>query len=113
MNTEKFIEKLNREVRKCNATLEEWKENFEKDPAYAFKWGSEAVEASARVTIYSRVLASLTGEEAKSLELVAKIATANVMQAARFPAQSTSPMSNLVSQYELGAWARIVEWLED
>lgn len=94
----------------------EFKNRFEQDPGFAFKWGGDALAAATKRSVYRYVVASIQkdAESARALTptRIREWAEGEVLRRAKYPPQSTSPMSNLCEQYEAAAWAEIQEILQ-
>lgn len=100
------------------ARLDKFIARLAEDPAYAFSWGNEAVEAGVRL----RTLADLeayaqrdptegrTAEEHR--DLIRAYFADEAHRMARQVPSSTSHMSNLVENYKRAYLAEIVDWLD-
>lgn len=90
--------------------IEKFAEELKKDPAYAFDWSLEAMEAAAKLKVAKQVKASF--DSGTSIEDLFKYATHETVRGARYVRQSSSPVSNVMHQFTTAAWATIAEFLE-
>jgi threonine aldolase len=91
----------------CQASLDKFAADFANDPAHALTWGTGAFEKAARLRVLKQIVAALDDGTA-TLDNIRSTLTDRVMHRAKYPAQSTSPTSNLIEQYELAACADIL-----
>jgi hypothetical protein len=88
---------------------------FAKDPAYALSWGNSVFQEAARLKIAQMMVYAFTEREdgmSYSVEAAREVCLERVMNKARWPAQSTSPTSNLMEQYEAAAYAEALDELK-
>ena len=88
---------------------------FAKDPAYALSWGNDVFKNAARLKVANMLVYAFTvrpNEIECSLEEARETCLERVMNKARYPAQSTSPTSNLMEQYEAAAYAEALDELK-
>ena len=82
------------------------------DAAYALSWSNSVFQAAAKERVYKQVIASIKDSVSEDGELdlsnIIVMVTDRVLHKAKYPAQSTSPTSNLIEQYELATWADIL-----
>lgn len=82
------------------------------DAAYALSWSNSVFQAAAKERVYKQVIASIKDSVSEDGELdlsnIVGMVTDRVLHKAKYPAQSTSPTSNLIEQYELATWADIL-----
>lgn len=82
------------------------------DAAYALSWSNSVFQAAAKERVYKQVIASIKDSVSEDGELdlsnIIGMVTDRVLHKAKYPAQSTSPTSNLIEQYELATWADIL-----
>ena len=82
------------------------------DAAYALSWSNSVFHAAAKERVYKQVIASIKDSVSEDGELdlsnIIGMVTDRVLHKAKYPAQSTSPTSNLIEQYELATWADIL-----
>ena len=105
-----LLERFQRQAQYETATIEKFKLELDKDPAYALSWGNEVFRAAAKLKVVNEIINSL-----KDLEPAENIKDAlmdRIMHKSRYPAQSTSPTSNLIEQYELAVCAEIFNDLQ-
>jgi hypothetical protein len=87
--------------------LDEFAVKFANDPAHAFTWSSSAFQDAARLSVFSEIAESpiCFYDVADARNVLAK----KIVEKSRSPAQSTSPTSNLMKQYELAAWVEALD----
>jgi len=82
------------------------------DAAYALSWSNSVFHAAAKERVYKQVIVSIENSVSEDGELdlsnIIGMVTDRVLHKAKYPAQSTSPTSNLIEQYELATWADIL-----
>lgn len=82
------------------------------DAAYALSWSNSVFQAAAKERVYKQVILSIKDSVSEDGELdlinIISMVTDRVLHKAKYPAQSTSPTSNLIEQYELATWAEIL-----
>jgi hypothetical protein len=82
------------------------------DAAYALSWSNSVFQAAAKERVYKQVIVSIKDSVSEDGELdlsnIIGMVTDRVLHKAKYPAQSTSPTSNLIEQYELATWADIL-----
>lgn len=101
-----FYYRLDNMDRDARATLEKFQADLAKDPAYALSWGERAVEAGAKLQVATKAKARCAEVPfAKVLQIL----TRERNQKARWPASSTSQVSNVFEHYVLGAYADLCE----
>lgn len=96
--------KADRIIKYAEAVVEQFKGTLALNPFEAFEWSNSAFEAAAQIRVWG-----VAKSHADELTLEAAQREVNLMAA--YPEQSTSPTSNLVKQYELAAWCKVVEFL--
>ena len=87
-------------------------ESFAKDPAHALSWGNSVFQSAARLKVANMLVYAFTereGDTVCTLEQARDTLLDRVMNKARYPAQSTSPTSNLMEQFEAAAYAEALE----
>jgi hypothetical protein len=102
-----LLERFQRLAQYETATIDRFKKELDKDPAYALSWGCEVFAAAAKLRILKQLINALEDEQTTT-ENIRDHLMGHIMHKSRYPAQSTSPTSNLIEQYELAACARIV-----
>jgi hypothetical protein len=98
----------------AQAACDKFAESFAKDPAYALSWGTSVFQAAARLKVATMLVQAFTereGEVMCTIEQARDTLLDRVMHKARYPAQSTSPASNLMEQYEAAAYAEALDEL--
>jgi hypothetical protein len=105
MNT-KLIAQFQRKIDDAQNKLDKFKADFDKDPAYALSWSNGVFRHAAELQLFRQVLTALEGDA--SLAEITESLTSRVMHKSRYPAQSTSPTSNLMEQYELSVAAELL-----
>ena len=99
----------------AKAKCDKFAESFAKDPAYALSWGNDAFSNAARLKVANMLVYAFTereGETVCTIEQARETLLDRVMNKARYPAQSTSPTSNLMEQYEAAAYAEALDELK-
>lgn len=107
----KLAVKFTRIVETSRSQLDKFEESFAKDPAYAFSWSDKSFQAAARIKVMTMVADVLTREDTTA-EGIRRYLMDGVMHRAKYPAQSTSPASNLMEQYEMAAYAEALSMLQ-
>ena len=103
----KLLERFQRQAERETAVIEKFKVELAKDPAYALSWGCGVFAAAAKLRILKQLINALEDEQTTSEDIRDHL-MGHILHKSRYPAQSTSPTSNLVEQYELAACAEIV-----
>ena len=107
----KLIKRFQSQVDSAQARLDKFTETFAKDPAYALSWGTDAFQAAAKLRVLKQILTALDEGDATA-ENIRSTMMDRVLHKSKYPAQSTSPTSNLIEQYELAACAEILSDLQ-
>lgn len=89
------------------AVIEKFKMALDKDPAYALSWGCGVFAAAAKLRVLKQLI-NVLGDGEATAEDVHSLLMANILHKSQYPAQSSSPTSNLIEQYELAACAEII-----
>lgn len=113
MNMQQLAYTLDFNVKSANDTLAKFQQKLADDPAYAFSWASDAMTAAAKLKVANVVLASIEKFPELTIEMVRKEAATQMRRAARYPARSTSPVSNVMEQEIGAAWAELFDTLEN
>jgi hypothetical protein len=111
----KALKKFTAIAEQAQAKIDKFKEALDKDPAHALSWGLDAFHNAARLKVATMLVYSFTpreGEEVCTIEQARETLLDRVMSKARYPAQSTSPTSNLMEQYEASAYAEALDELK-
>ena len=101
-----LLERFQQQAESETAKIEKFTEELTKDPAYALSWSNGAFAAAAKLRVLNQIINALANDE--PAENIKDSLMDRIMHKSRYPAQSTSPTSNLVEQYELAACAEIV-----
>ena len=110
MNKQELIAELTSTKKYAEGRIAKFQEKLADDPAYAFSWADGAMSAAAEAKVCEFVLAVLENEEV-TVEHVRKEATAMTMRAARYPASSSSEVSNAMERKIGAAWAKLLDRL--
>jgi len=117
-DTERFtfvVDQLQRERDRAEKEIETFAKELTADPLHAFEWGQSAVDAAGKLAVMTDVLTFLLSSETAALpptERIEKLRTrltALVIEGARSPSRSTSPMHNLADDALLVARARVLD----
>lgn len=100
-----FIKRLESTIDSCQASIEKFAEKLVKDPAYTLSWGTDSFSTAAQLKVAKMVHAALTDEKPCTMQAVKDTLLDRVLHKSKYPAQSTSPCSNLMETYELAAYA--------
>ena len=104
-----FIKRLESDIASEQAQIDRFVAKVQEDPAYALSWGTNAFASAANLKVFKLVLAAMTREEeACSMQDLKSTLMDRVLHKSKYPAQSTSPCSNLMEQYELAAYANML-----
>jgi len=110
----KALKKFTAVAEQAQAQIDKFKADLDKDPAHALSWGLDAFHNAARLKVASMLVYGFTPKEGSpvyTVEQAVEFLTDRVMSKARYPAQSTSPTSNLMEQYEAAAYAEALDEL--
>jgi hypothetical protein len=113
--TAQALKKFTAIAEQAQKQIDKFKAELNKDPAYALSWGLSTFQNAARLKVASMLVYSFTereGETVCTLEEARETLLTRVMNKARYPAQSTSPTSNLMEQYEAAAYAEALDELK-
>lgn len=102
-----LLERFQRQAQYETASIDRFKKELDKDPAHALSWGCGVFAAAAKLRILKQLINALEDEQTTSEDIRDHL-MGHILHKSRYPAQSTSPTSNLVEQYELAACAEIV-----
>lgn len=114
MQYSRFLSRLDDAINNAEYVLGDFAKKLASDPAHAFSWGTSAVAAAAKRGVARYLKASLEGGDngpRLTLIQVKEWVRDEVLNKAKYPPQSTSPMSNLVEQYTLAAYAGWADYL--
>ena len=110
MKTEKayIVNRFQRDLVSVQADIAEFTQKMAVDAAYTLSWGTSVFQAAAKERVLKQVLASIEqGDD------IVSMVTDRVLSKAKYPAQSSSPTSNLIEQYELAALAEVLSAIKD
>ena len=107
-----LTKRFQRELDKAQSEVAAFVGKVQHDAAYALSWSNSVFHAAAKERVYKQVIASIKDSVSEDGELdlsnIIGMVTDRVLHKAKYPAQSTSPTSNLIEQYELATWADIL-----
>lgn len=103
-----LIKRLESNIASYQESLDKFVEKFKADPAYTLSWGTATFQTAAQLNVAKMVLNALTAETPCSVQAVKETLMDRVLHKSKYPAQSTSPCSNLMEQYELSAYAELL-----
>jgi methylmalonyl-CoA mutase N-terminal domain/subunit len=109
--SQKLITRFFNQAESCQKKLDKFTEDFAKDPAYALSWATDTFATAAKLRVLKQILAALDGNGC-TVDDIRSIMMDRVLSKSMYPAQSTSPTSNLIEQYELAACADILSALK-
>ena len=109
--SQKLIALFFNQAETAQARLDKFAADFAKDPAHALSWGTDTFQAAAKLKVLKQILAALEDGTA-TVDNIRSTMMDRVLSKSRYPAQSTSPTSNLIEQYELAACAEILSDLQ-
>ena len=89
------------------ANLAKFKLELDKDPAHALTWGCDAFRSAATLKVLNQIIGALEADTT-DVDNIKSVLMDRVLHSSKYPAQSTSPTSNLIEQYELSACASIL-----
>lgn len=115
-----IVEAVRSQIARAQATVDGFAARFAEDPVRAFEWSQGAIEAATRLDVFESAVLRLTDNDGvpclerdgkSTIESLRAYATDKIMHGARYPAHSSSQVSNVVSQQTVSAWAQLVEIL--
>lgn len=107
---QKLLAKLQRELTELQESLDKFAAKFQEDPMHALIWSLSTFEQAAHQRKVKIVINAL--ERGVSIADIKQDLTRMVVDKAKYPAQSTSPTSNLIEQYDLAVTAALLSDLE-
>jgi len=107
----RLLSKYQRQVEAQQDRINKFKLELDKDPAHALTWGLEAFRSAATLKVLNQIVAALEAGNA-DVDNIRSTLMDRVLHRSKYPAQSTSPTSNLMEQYELSACAEILSDLQ-
>jgi hypothetical protein len=115
MMSAQALKKFTAVAEQAQEQIDKFKAALDKDPAHALTWGLNAFQAAARLQVAQMLVYGFTPKEGSpvyTVEQAVSFLTDRVINRARYPAQSTSPTSNLMEQYEAAAYAEALDELK-
>lgn len=115
MSVAQAIRSFTRIAETNQAKVDKFAADFAKDPAYALSWGTSVFEAAANLKVAQMLIYAFTPKEGGvqlSIKAACEVCLDRAMNKTRWPAQSTSPASNLMEQYEGAAYANAYDLLK-
>ena len=106
-----LLARYQRQIVSVQSQLDKFAHDFAKDPAHALSWGTGAFKAAAELTVLKQIIVALQSGTATK-ENIQSTLMDRVLHKSKYPAQSSSPTSNLIEQYELAASAEILSDLQ-
>ena len=106
-----LLKRFKSQADSAQASLDKFAADFAKDPAHALSWGNGAFERAAELKVVKQIIVALEDGTA-TLDNIRSTMMDRVLHRSKYPAQSSSPTSNLMEQYELAACAKILSDLE-
>ena len=113
--TAKALKHFTEQARHAQVQCDQFAKSFAKDPAHALSWGNDVFKYAARLKIAQMLVYAFTereGDTVCTVEQARETCLDRVMNKARYPAQSTSPTSNLMEQFEAAAYAEALDELK-
>lgn len=111
MDANKLQSRMERRIETAVEEIAEFKNELTKDPMYALRWSENTLQVAARLSCYQAIKNVLT--TGKTVEQVKALIARKVVEMAKSPSMSTSPMQNLMYQYEMAAWATLLTESDD
>ena len=112
INKTYLVTRFQNKLNSARSEVAEFVGKFQHDAAYALTWSNSVFQAAAKERVYKQFIAFVTDEpEDINFDNLISFVTDHVLHKAKYPAQSTSPTSNLIEQYELAAWAEVLSAL--
>lgn len=108
----KALKRFTQMADQAQAQCDKFAESFAKDPAYALSWGNDVFKNAARLKVAKMLVYAFTereGDTVCTVDQARETCLDRVMNKARYPAQSTSPTSNLMEQFEAAAYAEALD----
>ncbi len=109
--SQKLLVRFQRQVESQNASIAKFKAEMDKDPAHALTWSLDAFRSAATLKVLNQIVHALEEGNA-DVDNIRDTLMDRVLHRSKYPAQSTSPTSNLMEQYELSACAEILSDLK-
>jgi hypothetical protein len=103
----KLLIRFQRRAEAETANIAKFKLALDKDPAHALTWGCDTFRSAATLKVLNQIIAALESDTA-DIDNIKSTLMDRVLHSSKYPAQSTSPTSNLIEQYELAACASLL-----
>ena len=110
--SEKLLRRFQNQVDGLQSHLDKFAEDFARDPAYALSWSNDTFAAAAKLRILRQIITAIQQDTSVDADSIRATMMDRVLHKSRYPAQSTSPTSNLIEQYELAACAYVLSNLQ-
>lgn len=102
---------ITRKLEIAQVQIDEFKVKLDEDAAYALMWSKTIFQAAAMESVCKSILAAID-KGTLNLDYLKATLTDQVLHAAKYPAESTSPTSNLMDNYMTAVKAEILSDLE-
>jgi len=115
MSSAKALKRFTAKAKSAQEQCDKFAAEFAKDPAHALSWSNNVFQEAARLKIAQMMVYAFTEREDGVVLTVAaarEVCLERIMNKARWPAQSTSPTSNLMEQFEAAAYAEALDELK-
>jgi hypothetical protein len=109
--SDKLLKRFQSQIAQCQASLDKFSVDFAKDPVHALSWSIGAFEKAARLRVLQQIALALA-EGHGNLDDIRSTLMDRILHRSKYPAQSSSPTSNLIEQYELAACASVLSDLQ-
>ena len=106
LTAQSLSKRLQRQVDSDQEVVNTFRGSLVSAPAHALTWSNRVFASAARLKVCHQVITALA--EGSTVVQVGNCLQDRVLHKSRYPAQSTSPTSNLMEQYELAASAEIL-----
>ena len=106
-----LLKRFQSQAQSAQSRLDKFMVDFHSDPAYALSWGNDTFKYAAQLRVLKQIIAALEAGDA-TLDNIKSTLMDRVLHKSKYPAQSTSPTSNLIEQYELATCAEILSDLQ-
>ena len=112
--TAQALKRFTAMAEQAQAHCDKFAADFAKDPSHALSWGLNVFQNAARLKVAQMMINAFAEEREHkcTIEDARETLMDRVMNKARYPAQSTSPTSNLMEQYEAAAYAEALDVLK-
>ena len=108
---DKIKRSIERKLDIAQTQIAEFKEKLNGDVAYTLSWSNAVFAAAAVESVCKSILAAIESGTA-TLDNIRSTLSDQILHAAKYPPQSTSPTSNLMETYLTAAKAEILSDLE-